>query len=110
MHVAEKPVSPGFTWCSAFAHKGGKGESQLFPRNTVRLALRSGYRELIAGHCRLLGGGVGCCFWVLSNISFLEIQAWSSVLWQGSVPRLSHPVCWVVELVKHCHGFSLFIL
>lgn len=56
------PVFPGFMWDSAFAHKGEKGESQLFPRNTEHLAPRSGYRELIARHSRLLGGG----FWVLT--------------------------------------------
>lgn len=86
-----------------------KGESQLFPRNTRCLALRSGYRQLIAGQCRLPGVGGGG-FWHLSSISFLEIQAWCSVLWQGPVPRLFHPVCWVVESVKHCHAFSLFVL
>lgn len=49
MRVAGKPVSSGFMWCSAFAHKGGKVESQLLARNTRCLTLRSGYRQLIAG-------------------------------------------------------------
>lgn len=48
-------------WGSAFAQKGEKGESRVFPRNTEHLAPGSGYRGLIARHCRLLGGG----FWVL---------------------------------------------
>lgn len=87
MRVAEKPVSPGFMLCSAFAHKGSKGNLSYYWALGSFISLR----ELIVRHCRLLGGG-GAGFWVLSSISFLEIQAWSSVLWQVSVLRLFHPI------------------
>lgn len=100
-----KPLPPGFMGCSAFARKLHKGESRHFPENIRCSALGSGCKELIPGHCWLWGVN-NTVFLVFSHISFMEIQVWSCFC-SDWFPGFSNPVCWVLELVKHCHRFSL---